>query len=98
MPARVGTGRGVLRSDDEARVFLKDAVPDDGRALAQYRAWLSRAFNGANLARFYAGLFGRRQRRVDAGGRIIDREVMDECGGGEARRRDAPTRELQACS
>lgn len=40
-------------------MFLKDAVPDDGRALAQYRAWLSPALDGANLGRLYADLFGR---------------------------------------
>ena len=28
----------VPRSDGEARVFLKDTVPDEGRALGQYRA------------------------------------------------------------
>lgn len=50
---------GVPRSDDGARVFLKDAVPDDGRALAQYRAWLSPALDGASLGRLYADLFGR---------------------------------------
>jgi hypothetical protein len=63
----------VPRSDDEARVFLKDAVPDDGRALAQYRAWLSPALDGASLGRLYADLFGRPlQHDVDVAGSFQD--------------------------
>jgi hypothetical protein len=73
---------GVSRSDDEARVFLKDAVPDDGRALAQYRAWLSPALDGASLGRLYADLFGRPlQHDVDVAGSFQDvlHRTLESC-------------------
>ena len=70
------------RSDDEARVFLKDAVPDDGRALGQYRAWLSPALDGASLGRLYADLFGRPlQHDVDVAGSFQDvlHRTLESC-------------------
>ena len=39
-------------------MFLRDAVPDDGRALAQYREWLVPAFDAADFGRLYSDLFG----------------------------------------
>lgn len=72
----------VRRSHDEVRVFLKDAVPDDGRALAQYRAWLSSALDGASLARLYADLFGRPvQHDVDISGTFQDvlHRTLESC-------------------
>jgi hypothetical protein len=63
----------VRGNDDEAPVFLKDAIPDDGRALAQYRAWLSPALDAASLARLYADLFGRTLHHdVDVTGNLQD--------------------------
>ena len=80
----MGLAPGVVvpRSDDEARVFLKDTVPGDGRALAQYRAWLSPALDGASLARLYADLFGRPiQHDVDVSGRFHDvlHRTLESC-------------------
>jgi hypothetical protein len=72
----------VLRSSDEVRVFLKDAVPDDGRALAQYRAWLSPALDGASLARLHADLFGHPlQHDVDVAGSFQDvlHRTLESC-------------------
>lgn len=72
----------VPRSDDEARVFLKNAVPDDGRAGGQYRAWLSPALDGASLARLYADLFGRPlQHDVDVAGSFQDvlHRTLESC-------------------
>src|SRR5262252_366763 len=72
----------VPRSGDEARVFLKDAVPDDGRALAQYRAWLSSALDGASLGRLHADLFGRPlQHDVDVAGSFQDvlHRTLESC-------------------
>ncbi|HEX8107672.1 MAG TPA: toll/interleukin-1 receptor domain-containing protein [Kofleriaceae bacterium] len=72
----------VPRSDGEARVFLKDTVPDGGRALAQYRAWLSSALDGASLARLYADLFGRPlQHDVDVTGSFQDvlHRTLESC-------------------
>lgn len=72
----------VPRSNDEARVFLKDAVPDDGRALGQYRAWLSLALDGASLGRLYADLFGRPlQHDVDVAGSFQDvlHRTLESC-------------------
>jgi hypothetical protein len=72
----------VPRSDGEARVFLKDVVPDDGRALGQYRAWLSPALDGASMARLYADLFGRPlQHDVDVAGSFQDvlHRTLESC-------------------
>jgi hypothetical protein len=72
----------VLRSDGEARVFLKDAVPDDGRTLAQYRAWLSPALDGASLGRLYTDRFGRPlQHDVDVAGSFQDvlHRTLESC-------------------
>jgi hypothetical protein len=70
------------RSDDEVRVFLKDTVPDDGRALARYRAWLSPALDGASLERLYADLFGRSlSHDVDVNGSFQDvlHRTLERC-------------------
>jgi hypothetical protein len=72
----------VPRSDDEARVFLKNAVPDDGRALAQYRAWLAPALDSASLGRLYADRFGRPlQHDVDVTGGFQDvlHRTLESC-------------------
>lgn len=69
-------------SDGEAGVFLKDAVPDDGRALGQYRAWLAPALDGASLGRLYADLFGRSlQHDVDGAGSFQDvlHRTLESC-------------------
>jgi hypothetical protein len=73
---------GVRRSDDEVRVFLKDTVPDEGRALAQYRAWLSPALDAASLGRLYTDLFGRPlQHDVDVAGSFQDvlHRTLESC-------------------
>lgn len=72
----------VVPRSDEARVFLKDAVPDDGRALGQYRAWLAPALDGASLGRLYAALFGRPlQHDVDVAGSFQDvlHRTLESC-------------------
>lgn len=63
-------------------MFLKDAVSDDGRALGQYRAWLSPALDGASLGRLYADLFGRPlQHDVDVAGSFQDvlHRTLESC-------------------
>lgn len=63
-------------------MFLKDAIPDDGRSLGQYRAWLSPALDGASLGRLYADLFGRPlQQDVDAAGSFQDvlHRTLESC-------------------
>ncbi|HEX8107673.1 MAG TPA: NACHT domain-containing protein [Kofleriaceae bacterium] len=39
-------------------MFLKTAIPDSGREIAQYREWLQPAFNAADFGRLYSDLFG----------------------------------------
>jgi hypothetical protein len=75
---------GVLgpRGNDEAHVFLKDAIPDDGRALAQYRAWLSPALDGRSVGRLYTDLFGRPlEHDVDVHGTVPDvlHRTLESC-------------------
>ena len=39
-------------------MFLKDAIPDSGREIAQYRDWIVPAFDAADFGRLYSDLFG----------------------------------------
>src|SRR5215468_40107 len=39
-------------------MFLKDAIPDSGDAIARYREWIVRAFDAADFGRLYSDLFG----------------------------------------
>lgn len=40
-------------------MFLKDAIPDSGDAIARYREWIVPAFDAADFGRLYSDLFGR---------------------------------------
>jgi formylglycine-generating enzyme required for sulfatase activity len=39
-------------------MFLKDAIPDSGDAIARYRAWIVPAFDAPDFGRLYSDLFG----------------------------------------